>query len=215
MRNVKKKNLCAAFCCLAAFMLWTLGVCSIDVQPIGPRSSPVGFAAVNRFVHSLTGVHPVLYRITDWLGLVPILIAVGFAVCGLIQWIRKKSLLQVDRSILVLGGFYLAVMAVYLFFELVVVNYRPVLIDGCLEASYPSSTTMLVMCVLPTAVMQFNTHIKHRWWKRCTAAVISGFAVFMVAGRLISGVHWFSDIVGGVLLSAGLIKLYAAVSELK
>ena len=215
MRKVKKKNLYAACCCLGAFVLWTLAVCYMDVQPIGPRGSLVGFAAVNRFVHSLTGVNLVLYTITDWLGLVPVLMAMGFAVHGLVQWIRRKNLLQVDYPILALGVFYLVVMAAYLFFELVVINYRPVLIEGRLEASYPSSTTMLVMCVLLTAGMLFNSYIKNRWWKRCAAAVIYGFAAFMVVGRLVSGVHWFSDIIGGALLSAGLVKLYASVSGLE
>jgi undecaprenyl-diphosphatase len=30
----------------------------------------------------------------------------------------------------------------------------------------------------------------------------------MVVGRMLSGVHWASDIIGGILLSLGLIMLY-------
>ena len=131
---------------LATFALWTVLVCIVDVQAIGPRGSEVGFATLNDWVHGLTGVNMTLYTVTDWLGLVPIAVAFGFGIFGLVQWIRRKSLRAVDRSILALGGFYVAVMAVYLLFETVVINYRPVLIDGYLEASYPSSTTMLVLC---------------------------------------------------------------------
>jgi undecaprenyl-diphosphatase len=174
----------------------------------------VGFATWNRFVHDLTGVHMPLYTVTDWLGLVPFVFVLGFAVLGLVQWIKRKSILKVDGSILALGGFYVAVMAAYVFFEIFVVNYRPVLIEGVLEASYPSSTTMLVMCVMPTAGMQFHRRIKNRALRHVVSFTLIAFAAFMVIGRLISGVHWFTDIIGGTLLSTGLVMLYHAVMDL-
>ena len=152
-----------------------------------------------------------LYTITDWLGIVPFVFVIGFGILGLVQWIKRKHLLKVDYSILVLGGFYIIVMAVYVFFEMLVINYRPILINGYLEASYPSSTTMLVMCVMPTAIMQFNTRIKNSIFRRCVAFIITAFIVFMVIGRLVSGVHWFSDIVGGAMLSSGLVMIYDSI----
>lgn len=193
---------------LAAFVLWTLAVLTVDVQPIGPEGSMVGFATVNGFVHKLTGVHLELYVITDWLGLVPFFFVLGFGVLGLFQWIRRKRLKKVDHSILVLGGFYLAVMGAYVLFELLEINCRPVLIEGVLEASYPSSTTMLVMCVMPTAMMQLHNRITNAQSRRWVVAAMAAFTVFMVTGRLLSGVHWITDIVGGGLLSAGLVLLY-------
>ena len=215
MKKGKQKDLRFAICMLAAFLLWTAAIRLIDVQTIGPQESSVGFATINRFVHNLTGVHMSLYAITDWLGLVPLVFVIGFALLGLIQWIKRKHLLKVDYNILVLGGFYIVVMAAYILFEVFVVNYRPVLINGYLEASYPSSTTMLVMCVMPTAVMQFNARIKNKILKRCLAWAITAFIVFMVIGRLVSGVHWFTDIVGGALLSAGLVLMYRFVISLE
>lgn len=158
------------------------------------------------------GVNLLLYTVTDWLGLVPIAVAFGFAVIGLVQWIKRKSLLKVDGSLLVLGGFYIVVMAAYIFFEAVVINYRPVLIDGYLEASYPSSTTMLVLCVMPTAMLQLRTRIKNRVLRRCVLIAIAAFTAFMVIGRLLSGVHWLTDIIAGALLSTGLVMIYASLS---
>ena len=215
MERENKRSLLLAVCLLIAFLLWTLAIRFVDVQAIGPRETTVGFATVNRFVHGLTGVHMSLYVLTDWLGLVPLVFVLGFAGLGFAQWIKRKRLRQVDYTILVLGGFYLVVMAVYLFFETVVVNYRPVWIEGRLEASYPSSTTMLVMCVMPTAMMQLNARIRNATVKRWVFAGITVFLVFMVIGRLLSGVHWFTDIIGGILLSAGLVSLYGFVSELE
>ena len=208
---MKKRSFCIALGLLAAFALWTIAVMRVDVQPIGPEASTVGFATVNGFVHSLTGVHIGLYTITDWLGLVPVAVGFGFALLGLIQWIQRKHILKVDRSILALGGFYIATMAAYLFFESYVVNYRPVLIRGCLEASYPSSTTLLVLCVMPTAMIQLHRRIKKPTLRKGVAAAIAIFIVFMVVGRLLSGVHWLTDIIGGALLSAGLVMLYGSI----
>lgn len=213
MRNKNRRSFYAAAYLLAAFVLWTAAVRVIDVQAIGPEGACVGFATINRFFHDLTGVHMELYVLTDWLGLVPVCFGASFALIGLTQWIRRKHLRKVDRSILVLGGFYVLVMACYVFFEVVIINYRPVLIEGVLEASYPSSTTMLVLCVMPTALMQIHERIKNRIVKQRLDTAVTLFIIFMVIGRLISGVHWFSDIVGGGLLSASLVMLYHAVSH--
>ena len=199
---------------LAVFVLWTVLICFVDVQAVGPEGSSVGFSTINGFIHELTGVNWFLYTVTDWLGLVPIGVAFGFAGLGLVQWIKRKRLLKVDRSILTLGGFYIVVMAVYILFEIVVINYRPTLINGHLEASYPSSTTMLVMCVMPTAMMQLRARIKNDLFRRCVMFAIAVFIAFMVIGRLVSGVHWISDIIGGVLLSAGLVMMYYSVSNI-
>ena len=147
-----KKYIYIATGSMVAFILWTIGVSFIDVGAIGPENSSVGFSAVNEFFHKLTGVHMSLYVITDWLGLVPLLLMTGFAITGLMQLFKRRSFFKVDYSLLVLGGFSVLVFTAYILFEVFIINYRPVLIDGILEASYPSSTTMLVMCVMPTAI---------------------------------------------------------------
>ena len=208
---MKRKSFYIGVGLLALFVLWTVALHFVDVRAIGPGGSSVGFATLNKLIHNSTGVHMMLYTVTDWLGLVPICLIMGFGVLGLCEWIKRKNLFKVDYNILVLGGFYIVVMAIYIFFEMFVVNYRPILINGYLEASYPSSTTMLVMCVMPTAIMQFNTRIKNSIFRRGVAFIISTFIVFMVIGRLVSGVHWFSDIVGGAMLSSGLVMIYDSI----
>ena len=213
MKN--KKDLRTSVTMLAAFLLWTILISFVDVQPIGPWESTVGFATVNGMFHKLTGVHMTLYHITDWLGLVPVAFGFGFAILGLVQWIKRKHILKVDYSILILGGYYIVVLAGYLLFEEIVINYRPVLIASYLEASYPSSTTLLVLCVMPTAIMQLNTRIKNICLRRIVSWSIKAFIAFMVIGRLLSGVHWLTDIVGGIFLSGTLVRLYRFMSQVK
>ena len=208
MKHRKPLSLYAALAALLSFAVWTLLVCTVDVRPIGPMDSTVGLATLNNWIHQATGVNWTLYSLTDYLGLVPFAVAFGFACLGLYQWIRRKRLCLVDRSLFVLGGFYLTVIALYVLFEVLVINRRPVLIDGILEASYPSSTTLLVACVIPTALMQLRARIKQKALLRVTLAVGYASTVFMVVGRILSGVHWISDIIGGALLCVGLLLLY-------
>ena len=203
-----KKGLAAGVILLLAFVLWTVLIMTVDVQPIGPRESSVGFAGINGWFHGLTGVHMKIYTVTDWLGLVPIAVCACFGVLGLMQWIKRRSLKKVDPDIILLGIYYILVILGYLFFEMVPINRRPVLIEGVLEASYPSSTTLLVLSVTLTLVFQANRRINNEKTRKTVVILSVLFAAFMVIGRTVAGVHWLTDILGAVLLSGGLYLIY-------
>ena len=204
----KKRNLLTGVGMIAAFALWTVLIQSFDVQNVGQNGTKIGFADFNVWFHQLTGVHMTIYTITDWLGLVPIFICLCFGVLGLVQLIKRRSLLRVDPNILLLGVYYVLVIACYLIFEVIPINYRPVLIEGRIEASYPSSTTLLVLSVMPTLWFQANRRVSNVILRKVVVVFVVAFSVFMVIGRLISGVHWATDIIGSVLLSVGLYMLY-------
>ena len=208
MKRNEKTHLLAGIGFLIAFLLWTVLIRCIDVQAAGPGGTNVGFAAFNLWFHKLTGVHMTVYTFTDWLGLVPIAVCLGFGVVGVFQLIRRRSLLRVDPDIILLGLYYILVILAYLVFEMVPINYRPILIGGALEASYPSSTTLLVLSVMPTLVFQVGRRCERKTVTRAVSIIVVLFSAFMVIGRAVSGVHWATDIVGSVLLSFGLFKLY-------
>ena len=202
-----RRDLVTGAALLAAFALWTALVQLVDVRPVGQNGTDVGLAAFNVWFHGLTGVHMVLYAITDWLGLVPAAVCLGFGVMGATQLVRRRSLLAVDPDLLLLGVYYVLIAATYLVFEAFPINYRPIPIDGVMEASYPSSTTLLVLGVMPTLAYQAVRRMKSSL-ARGAVAFVAAFSALMVAGRLVSGVHWATDIVGSILLAAGLFAMY-------
>lgn len=198
---------------LLLFVIFTVLVTCIDVKPIGPGESPVGFAEINRFIFERIGTHLFWYHLTDWFGMIAILFAFGFATVGFVQLVKRKSVQKVDRQIILLGVFYLLVFAAYLFFEFVTVNDRPIILGDSPEASYPSSHAMIVTCIMVSSVNCFKSLCPKK--KLCRMIELAAYIIITVTtiGRLISGVHWVTDIAGGMLLSAALLALYCAASE--
>ena len=205
-----KRILLSGMLLVTSFAIWTLAVLTVNVKPSGVNGTNIGFAALNGWFHEFTGVHMNLYIITDWLGLVPVFVCFWFGGLGLLQWMQRKRLGKVDFDILLLGIYYVIVIFAYLVFEMIPINYRPTLIDGRLEASYPSSTTLLVLSVMPTLIFQAQRRCQNTAFKKVITIVTTVFSLFMVMGRLVSGVHWLTDIVGSVFLSGGLFSVYKA-----
>lgn len=204
----RNNDLAAGFVLLAAFALWTALVQCVDVQPVGQDGTDIGFATLNAWFHGLTGVHMWIYALTDWLGLVPIAVCLCFGALGVVQLARRRSLLKVDADLLLLGAYYVVVTLCYLLFEMIPINYRPISIDGIMEASYPSSTTLLVLSVMPTLKYQVDRRAKGPLPNVLSNVFAGAFSALMVLGRLVAGVHWATDIVGAVLLAAGLFMVY-------
>ena len=185
----------------------------VDVAPIGAQGTRIGLSHLNQFIFDLFGVNMLWYHITDWLGIAAILTAFVFAVTGLVQLIKRRSLLKVDRKILSLGGLYIVVIGLYILFENVIINYRPIIMPDNThpEASFPSSHTMLVCVIMGSAVMLINKYIKNKTLNKTLRAICFVIIGITIIGRLIAGVHWFTDILGGIMISVTLLSLYKEV----
>ena len=211
MKEKGKRKLILGIICIVMFAIWTALIQSVDVKALGQNGTNIGFATFNIWFHELTGVHMTIYTMTDWMGLIPIFVCMIFGGIGLRQWIRRRSLLKVDRDILFLGLYYVIVIFGYLIFEMIPINYRPILIEGVMEASYPSSTTLLVLSVMPTLTFQLKRRMKNMTVFKILSVLTILFSSFMVVGRWICGVHWFTDIIGSIILSTGLFFVYKGI----
>lgn len=208
----KYKTLIISIALFLLFSLFAILVSFVDVQSIGPNASNVGFSTFNAWFHESIGVKLNWYKFTDYLSLFAIPVGTIFAIMGVVQWIKRKKILDVDPNILALGLFYILVFSSYLVFQIVIINYRPVLLEsGELESSFPSSTTMLALTLFITAIDQICIYIKNKWLKISLISLDIVLATILIVGRIVSGVHWMTDIIGSVLLSSALIFAYFGI----
>ena len=191
------------------FVVFTVLVRFIDVQPVGPQNSMIGFATINMAVHNFFGEHHFWYVLTQAFGLLAIGVAAAFACVGLVQLIKRKSLLKVDRCVLALGFVYIAVIILYVLFEKLAINVRPVITDEGLEPSYPSTHTMLILTILGTARYAIKKLLQNPKIVQILQILCLVIMILTVIGRLICGVHWLTDIIGSLLISESLIAFYS------
>ena len=203
----KKKLLISSIILMIVSIIYTLLVKYVDVGIVGKESVKVGFSTLNKWFYDINGVKDSWYKITKYLGLLPFILCAYYGFIGIKQLIKNKSIKKVDRNLLYLAIFYVLVLITYIFFEKVIINYRPVLEDGVLEASYPSSHTMLAMCICLSSILISKSYIKEKYLKPFNIITFI-FMIFLVIGRLLSGYHWISDIIGGVIISLFLVSIY-------
>ena len=209
MKRRSRDSLLAGVVLLILFVCFTVEIKLLGVEAVGPEGSSVGLAALNQFVAGKIGVRPFWYELTQALGYVALLVMGVFACVGVYQLIKERSILAVDRKVLLLGAFYVVLLAAYLFFEFASLNYRPILIDGELDPSYPSSHTILAACVFGSlALLSSDLPVFGPQRRPLTAVVCWLLAAVSVAGRLLSGFHWFTDIVGGLFLAISLLCFF-------
>ena len=213
--NKKKRNILISTILILLAVVFTILVKVVDVKQVGVNETSIGFSSVNQFVFKVTYVNMIWYHITDWLGLVPIFMAMVYSLLGLVQLIKRKSLFKVDKEIIILGLFYVVVISIYIFFEKVIVNYRPILMNGFLEASYPSSHTLMTICLCGSSIIVNKKLFNNKITKLMNILSLV-IVMITVIGRLIAGVHWFTDILGGILISIALLMtLYSLVDAIK
>ena len=212
----KKKKYYLSIALFVICILYTIFVKIVDVSSIGPEYSKVGFSTMNKAFHDMFTYSEGWYKITKYLGYLPFLLVAYYGIIGFLQWIKRKDFFKIDKPIIALGIFYIMVWATYFFFEKIIINYRPVLMDGVLEASYPSSHTMLAICVCSSSLFISKYYIQKETLRQIVDISTWVVMLVLVIGRAISGVHWLSDIIGGILISGLLISLfYDSIKNMK
>ena len=210
MKNSKKYIISSIILAIVA-IIFTILVKVFDKGAIGPNNTVVGMQIINDYFKNMFPFNETLYKITKYAGFIPLLLGAFYAIIGAIQLVKGKSLKKVDSRIYLIGGFYILVLILYIFFEKVALNYRPVIIDGELEASFPSTHTLLALCFFVSSIMVSKYYIKNDILRKVVNISSVVLMLFIVIGRMICGCHWFTDIIGGVLISLALLNIFYAI----
>ena len=188
--------------------LFTIIIAFVDKENIGPNASNVGLSHFNEFFKNLIGQNELSYTISKVFGLLIFGIVLAYFIVAIIQIINRKSIKKVDKKIWILGIFYIILALIYFAFELLKINYRPVLVDGELEPSYPSSHTLFAIFICVTAIYTNNKLITNKKIKLISNTIVSLVGIITIIGRVLSGVHWITDVMGGLLISTTLALAY-------
>ena len=210
----KKKKLFLASCLLFVIsIVYIFLVKYVDVSNIAPDGSKVGFATINSSFKELIGLNMKWYKITKYLGLIPLAMVGFYGLLGFYQLVKNKGFKGVDKRIYALGVFYVFFAIVYVLFEKIALNYRPFLIDGELEASFPSTHTLLAICICGSSIMVSKYFIKNEKILKITNILSWIVMILLVVGRTLSGVHWLTDIIGGIIISLFMLTaLYTIIN---
>ena len=213
MNTTAKKRIAVTAAILTVILMILLK--TVDVAPIGPEGTTIGLSHLNQAIHDAIGMHESIYTITEIGGILAIGVVALFAGMGFVQLIRRRSLLKVDRELLLLGGLYVIIGFLYVLFKKVVINYRPVIMPGDLhpESSFPSSHSMLGCTVMGSAYLLVDRYVKNPRTVKLLHVLCIINMIVIVGGRFLSGVHWFTDILGGILISTALIAGYAVLLD--
>jgi len=204
------KSFIAPIIVLVISLVFCVLFLTYDVQAIGPNGTSVGFAGINGAFASKFGFNETLYKISDYLGYLSILGVVIFACQGLYQLIKYRGLKGVDNEILLLGGIFLLIFILYVLFNEVALNFRPIIEPGKIEpeASFPSSHVLMASTVMGAIFVALPTYVKNKKFLLALKVVCILIFAGTVICRLFCGIHWVTDIAAGLLISSTLLSFF-------
>lgn len=203
-----KKHFVTSGILFVAFIIFTFLVKSVDVQPIGPNGSIVGFATINSKISTLLGYNDTFFALSEILGYIGIATVIIFVLFGIMQLFIKKGFSKVDKDLYVLYGLYIFVLGLYILFEALTINYRPVILSEGLEPSYPSTHTMMSISYIGAAIIEFSARLKKERTKKIVVTLCTTDGLGLIVCRVLSGVHWITDIFAGILIASACFLLF-------
>ena len=145
-------------------------------------------------------------KITDIILVASIAVLGVFAVLGLYQWIKRKSLKKVDKPLLVMLVPLAFMAATYIIFDkFLILNTRP---NGSGEPSFPSTHTMVVATIFLLTAIILPNYIKSKTTRVIMDIVMLLFIALVSVGRVLANMHWVSDVVGGLIFAAIFAAIY-------
>lgn len=208
--NKEKRNYYITLAIFIVFIIFTIGVMNIDVMAIGPKDGKVGFSTINKKVFEIFGQNDKWDQVSDKLLSISVFVELGFILITIFQIIKRKSLFKIDYDISIFFILYIIFALINVFFDYIAINNRPIIEDGKVEASYPSTHTFMTVFMLGFLMIEIWCRIKNKAIKNIIYTICVIIMIAMPILRVIAGRHWLTDVIGGVIL--GLFAVMLAYS---
>ena len=211
----KKQSFIYMVTAYAVFILFTVLITTVDVKVFKATDSKIGFYSLNTKVLNLISGSEKWDKITD-LGIIFLM-----ACClippfvGFIQLIKRKSLKKVDFCLVAFTISVGILVLFFILFEVVHVNYRPILENGKKKGSYPSSHTLGATFAFLALNSLLLKYVKNKYAYYTLSALLAVISVITIVGRLLCQMHFITDIIGAILLSCAVYFTYDYICSFK
>ena len=145
-------------------------------------------------------------KATDIILIASFAILTVFVILGLYQWITRKSLKKVDKSLLCFPIPLALLAAVYVIFDkFIILNTRP---NGSGEPSFPSTHVMIVATIFFLSAIALPKYIKSKTASILLDIIMLALIVLTCVGRVLSDMHWLTDVIGGLAFAVFFAAVY-------
>ena len=145
-------------------------------------------------------------KISDIILISSLMVLVVFAVLGLYQWIKRKSLAKVDKPLLwMILPLVLMAITYYIFDHFLIWNTRP---NGSGEPSFPSTHVMVVATIFFCIAIILPRYVRSKAMCIVIDLLMLLLLVSVCVGRVAANMHWISDVIGGIIFAIIFSTIY-------
>ena len=189
------------------FFVFLLKVANVKLT--GTYNTSIGLGSINLKLRDLIGTSKAFDIISTIILVIAFLIVAAEIALAIYELVKRKDIEKLDNEIWALSVTYAALAFIFAVFNYaLIINVRPVVIDGKLESSYPSTHVLVSLTVFLTGITMTSYLVKDKKLKLGIDIALIALSVLVVITRMLSGKHWFTDIIGGILASGFLYWMH-------
>lgn len=186
---------------LFIIFILTILVKTVDIYYNVITKSNIGLYSLNKLFLN-NNEFQFLKIISEIIFIICLLIIVIIGAMLIINYIKTKAINKKQKNFLI----YLFILFIIwvLFDKVLIINYRPIVVDGKIEGSYPSTHIMVITYTLLSLSYLLENKVNQKM--KYILSII--FILITFSGRVLSLMHWFTDGLCGLLVGLTFYLLF-------
>lgn len=176
-------------------LIFTILVSFVDVKIFNVTNTKIGLYSLNKIflVNSINSNY--INIISNGIFLICLLVIILMLLLITFEYFKTKKINKNNLNFFI--HFLIMVLIWIIFDKILIINYRPILINGNIEGSYPSTHVMVSTFVLLFLSDQLKKIFKN---DKIFYIISIGLIIIQSISRILLTMHWFTDIIGGLLI---------------